>query len=454
MIERSTPNARGTARAHYTGAVLAALVSLSSANAQANGRYPKADQLLIAADRPGFLAVRTTFGLLLSQDAGSDWDWVCESAIGYSGIQDPTLGLMENGTIIAGLSEGLARSTDLGCGWGFAEADLSDSPVVDLTVRKDPISSALSLVWDQQGSSYSSRFLQSDDNGRTFVPYGTPIDPSVLALTLDVAPSDAHRVYASGTRTVDGVRAGLLFTSTDDGEHWTEYPVPFDAKLEQGVYIAAVDPKDHDTVYLRTNSATTSRLLVTHDAGEHFEIAYSGSLLAFALSPDGSRLYFGGEDGLHSGLASDLSFEKRANLRLLCLAASEDTVFACSDEHSGFTVGASNDGGFNFEPLLHLKTVRGPLQCAADAAVAACASEWPLVRSQLGIPVPMDTDAGDQADAGSTSTTPTATDSSCAVASSALGTANGPGPGCVVLVASCWLSRRYRLRVRSRPPAR
>lgn len=379
---------------------VAALIVSSGGAARANGRYPKADQLVLSPDQPGLMVARTTFGFLVTNDAGAHWDWLCERAIGYSGVQDPTVGLMDSGTIIASLSEGIARSTDAGCNWSFAAADLNGSPVIDLTVRKDQPSRALGLVWDAQTVSYSSRFVYSDDNGRTFVPYGNSIDPSVLVSTLDTAESDPHRLYASGTRSVDGVRAGLFFSSLDDGEHWTEASVPFDAQLEQGVYIAAVDPRDPDTVYLRTSSATVSRLLVTHDAGQHFAVAYSGSLLAFALSPDGSRLYFGGDDGLHTGLARDLEFEQRSALRLLCLAASSDTLYACSDEHSGFTVGASEDDGTTFTPLLHLKTVNGPLVCDAGDSVATCAADWPLVSAQLGIPTSGDAAGAEGAAAG------------------------------------------------------
>ena len=356
--------------------------------AHANGRYPKADQLLIAPDDPQLLAVRTTFGLLLSHDSGRNWDWICERALGYSGVQDPTIGLMERGAIIAGLSEGIARSADQGCSWDFSEAPLAGSPVIDLSVRGARADQALALVWDAQSIGYSSRILASKDNGRSFSAHGTAIDPSVLVTTLDSAASDPHRLYASGTRSVDGVRSALLFASDDDGEHWSEHALPFDPKLEQGVYIAAVDPEDADTVYLRTSSASVSRLLVTHDAGERVSVVYSGSLLAFALSSDGKQLYFGGEDGVHSGLASALLFEKRASLRVLCLAATADTVYACADEYSGFTVGASRDGGFTFQPLLHLHTVRGPLACAGE-----CERDWPLVRAQLGIPPPSGTGA-------------------------------------------------------------
>lgn len=434
--------------------------------AHANGRYPKADQLVIAREHPEVLTVRATFGLLVSRDSGRNWDWICERAIGYSGVQDPTIGLMTGGTIIASLSEGIARSTDQGCSWGFSEATLSDSPVIDLTVRREAPNQALALVWDPQNVGYSSRFLASDDNGRSFVPYGNPIDPSVLVVTLDVAPSNPSRVYASGTRSVDGVRSGLLFRSDDDGEHWTEYAVPFDPKLEQGVYIAAVDPSDANTVYLRTSSATVSRLLVSHDGGKQVEVAYAGSLLAFALSPDGKQLYFGGEDGLYSGLARDLDFEPRSRLRLLCLAATEDTVYACSDERSGFTVGSSSDGGFSFEPLLHLNTVRGPLACSKDE----CERDWPLVRAQLGIPTPGELDAGVDAsapDAGAAGSAGSSADppsepgppasgatSSCGTGGFAAGGAPASGLGLALAMAAARFSLRRRLRARFRLPAR
>lgn len=435
------------------------------ATAHANGRYPKADQLVVMPDHPDFLVVRATFGLLISSDTGQSWDWVCERAMGYSGIQDPSLALMEGGTILAGLDEGLARASNAGCNWGFSEADLGDAPVIDVTVPRTRPSSALALIWDPRAGDggYSSRILSSDDNARTFVPYGNAIDPSVLVLTLDTAGSDAHRVYASGTRTVGEAREGLLFSSNDDGEHWTEHPVPFDPKLEQGVYIAAIDPNDANVLYLRTSSVSTSRLLVTRDGGETFRVAYSGSLLAFALSPDGSQLYFGGEDGLHAGTAADLKFEQRSQLRLLCLAATGSTLYACSDEHNGFTVGASTDGGFSFEPKLHLNTVRGPLACTESAASASCAGEWPATRARLGI-------IGDGA-AGASGAAGAASDGTGdpeALAGAGPAPSGDAGSGCSVGAArqavgsglllgvlGAWLSRRARRsRGSSRPPAR
>lgn len=444
-------------------AALATLVSLVcvSPSARANGRYPKADQLLVDREARSF-TLRTTFGLLLSRDGGLNWDWVCERALGYSGVQDPTIASMDGGTLLAGLSEGIAHSADQGCNWAFSAADLNGSPVIDLTVRKGPPNQALALVWDAQRIGYSSRILASSDQGRSFSAHGRAIDPTVLVTTIDVAPSDTRRIYASGTRSIDGVRSGLLLSSDDDGEHWSEHALPFDPKLEQGVYIAAVDPRDADTVYLRTNSASVSRLLASRDGGNQVSVIYSGSLLAFALSPNGRQLYFGGEDGLHTGLAEDWSFERRSSLRVLCLAATADTVYACSDEHSGFTLGASRDGGSSFEPLLHLKTVRGPLSCTT----AQCESDWPLVRAQLGVPPPNEPDAG--SDDGGASTADASAESgdggpapnaplrprgpSCALGLSQSG--DLPGSRTLLFVALIRLSRLRRLSARRRLPAK
>jgi hypothetical protein len=437
-----------TARLAFASGLFAAILC-SSPSAHANGRYPKADQLIIAPDDANFLTVRTTFGFLVSDDSGKNWDWICERAIGYSGAQDPTIGLLGGGAIIASLSEGIARSADHGCTWGFSQANLGDSPVIDLTVHQAAPSHALALVWDAQTIGYSSRILASNDGGRSFLPYGTPIDPSVLVTTIDIAPSNPERVYASGTRYVDGARAGLLFMSDDAGRHWTEYPVPLVAKLEEGVYIAAVDPKDADTLYLRTSSASVSRLLVSHDGGKQVSAIYSGSLLSFALSPDGKQLYFGGEDGLHGGSSSDTQFEKRADLRVLCLAATADTVYACSDEYSGFTVGASSDGGSTFEPLLHLKTVRGPLSCSA----AECESEWPVVSAQLGIRTPNEADAGFEGSAGGSPAPPAAarTPSSCTFSGEKSGSVSDLG---LLLLVAAGLTRLRKSRLRSRLPAK
>jgi photosystem II stability/assembly factor-like uncharacterized protein len=258
------PRLRYPTRAPSVASALLALAAgLASPEARANGRFPRADQLVVVPGRADELVLRTTFGLLLSSDAGETWDWVCERAIGFSGIQDPSLAVMPNGVVLVGLLEGLAQSSDRGCSWSIAATPARELPIVDLSARREAPSHAVALAWEQQPATatapgYRARFFATPDGGESWQAQGTGIDPSVLVLTLDVAPSDPHRLYASGIRG-GTQRTAALFVSTDDGQSWSERPVPFDARNEQGLYIAAVDPVTADRVYLRTSSSRADR---------------------------------------------------------------------------------------------------------------------------------------------------------------------------------------------------
>lgn len=383
---------------------------LPSAPARANGRFPRADQLVQVPGRPEALWLRATFGLLYSSDAGAGWDWVCERAIGFTGQEDPALGVLSDGTVFAGIGAGLSRSRDGGCSWALDDlpdrggaapsasgaANSERLPITDVSVRAAVPGSAVVMAWEPQPVTtttpgYRSRFFATSDGGLTWRAYGEGLDPSVLGLTLDVAPADARRLYASGIRP-GAQRTASLFVSTDDGASWTEHPVPFDARDETGLYIAAVDPAQPELVYLRTSGANQSRLLVTRDAGATFEEHFAGGpMLGFALSPDGATLYLGGpDDGLWVGSRDTLVFERRADLPVQCLLRTADALYACSsDAAGGFTVGASYDDGHTFEPKLFLSSVRGPLACDTDSPTASttllCASDWPATAQRLGI---------------------------------------------------------------------
>ncbi len=366
----------------------------ASSEASANGRFPRADQLVFAPGRPSELVLRATFGLLISRDAGASWDWVCERAIGFDGIEDPAVAVLNDGVVLAGLFGGLAQSEADACSWRFANTTAPDLPVVDLSVQRGSSNVAVALAWEpqppgQETPGYRSRFFRTLDNGATWAPYGNAIDPSVLLLTLDLAPSDARRLYASGIRT-GTTRSAVLFESTDEGVTWIEHAVPFDARSEQGLYIAAVDPLTPELVYLRTSAASSSRLLVTRDGGLSFEEQFAGGpLLGFALSADGSSIYLGGlDDGLWAGTRGQANFEQRSTLPIQCLASSGDTLYACSNDLGGFALGASHDGGFNFEPMLRLSEVRGPLACPAGSSASACGALWPALSERLGVMPP------------------------------------------------------------------
>jgi hypothetical protein len=142
-------------------------------------------------------------------------------------------------------------------------------------------------------------------------------------------------------------------------------------------------------------------------------------MLGFALTPDGKSLFVGGlVDRLLYAAVPDLiaspgaefAFEKRANVQVQCLATDGATLWACSNEVSGFLVGASTDGGQSFTRKLGLSTLRGVASCPANARTAQCNALWPAQANELGIVV----DAGAPVvDGGIVQDASTSLDASC-----------------------------------------
>lgn len=375
------------------GSAVAIATLTCAPNALANGRFPAASQLVVGPNDPSLLAVRTTFGLLVSRDQGANFDWICETALGYSGVQDPSVGITASGAFTIGTFGGLLVSPDTGCAWSFVGGALTKIPVDDIVVRPDTPSTALALTRKHTGDDdagapvYLTQIYATTDNGAGWSKLGAPIDPAALTYTLEVARSDPQRLYVSGLKGTGASAQALLFVSSDGGATWTPRTIPLDAANERAPFIAAVDPAKPDVVYVRTSGPTANRLLVTTNAGQSWDVKYTGGqMLGFALSPDGSKVYLGGpDDGVRVASTSDFQFTKKAAIAVQCLAARGSTLYACSnDKNGGFAVGASTDDGATFTAKLHLSTIRGAIVCASpDASAAECAQEWPTVRDSL-----------------------------------------------------------------------
>ncbi len=304
------------------------------------------------------------------------------------------MGLTAQNALVAGLQmpAGLEVSRDNGCNWTCTAGSLANESIVDIAVRPDAPDTVVALTntplpTDAGGGTHSQVFRSTDD-GASWTPIGAPLDPSVIATTLDVAPSDPHRLYVSATRGFGPTRTASLLASTDDGATWTEWPAPFDPGTETSIYIGGVDPSDADRVYLRTDG--TSRLFVTapSDGGLSFQtiLTLTGNMLGFALSPDGSKIYAGSEiDGLFVGDRATMTFLHRSStvlgmeagardIHVQCLAARAGELWACADEPSGFIVGVSTDDGSTFSPRLHLNGVEDPIACTSGTPVSLACS--------------------------------------------------------------------------------
>lgn len=425
--------------------------------ARANGRFPATNQLVPDPGNPSRIVVRTTFGVLVSPDAGRNWDWICESAYGKTSDTDPPLALVTGGRIMLGLFNGLRISTPDGCGFESRSEFASEPIVVDVTTEVGDANRAYALTSTFAGASdgggwrYDNRVHFTADGGASWQTLGPPLADDALLETLDAAPSDANRLYVTGVRAVGDERRGVLFRSDNHGTNWNETPIPLPAVQSGSPYLAAVDPGDPDRLYVRTTGGDLGTLLVSKDGGASFELIYSGSnVTGFALLDQGKTLAIGTPTSLGFADKDELVIREKSQIRIQCLTAIGDTLYACSSESFGFTIGRSLDRGATFESLLHLDGIRGPLPCASGST-AACEAEWPALRDLLS-GKPPDAGPGFQpADAGLRAFEPTG-GCSCRQVPSAGGAALPVALG--LMMAALFGLRQRRRRRRTRTPNR
>ncbi len=372
---------------------LLALTAIRSPVA-ANGRFPNATQLVASPADPKHFLLRTTYGVIQTFDNGGTWAWSCERAVGYSGAFDPAFAISGTGAVLAGLSDGLARSGDRGCEWA-RQPSLAGKYVIDLAV--DP-RNAMRVVGVTAGERAS--VIESIDGGATWLTV-SELDADVRAETLDATASDGQRLYVSGALSGDP-NNGVLLRSDDGGRTFKRHLI----ELRGGAapFIAAVDPTNADVVYLRINVSDrpdggvgTDHLVVTTDGGGSFRNAATatGQMLGVALSPDGSKIAYGGpRDGLLVASTSDFALRRVGSHSARCLAWRSEGMYVCVPEGElGFTVGLSTDDGASFRRFYTVTKVT-ELKCAASTSTGAmCPADWPAIYSMVEDDVVIGADA-------------------------------------------------------------
>jgi hypothetical protein len=376
---------RALGRTWLLGLAIASAAALASRAAGANGVFPSAGQIVVDPGDPAHLLVRTTFGILTTRAGGEPWDWICESAVGYGDFFDPAIAVTQDGTVLAGIADGLAVAHGDTCTWTKAPGPIDGHLVVDVSVEKAALSHAVAVT--ANGAGDGGRFWESLDDGVTWTQAGTNLPADLTVASVDVAPSDATRVYVSGLTKTAVSYEGALAVSPDRGQSWSVFPVP-SSDVGHAPYVAAIDPQNPDRVYVRTDGLP-GRLFVFDLATATFSEAFTstGRLYGFAISPDGQTLLVGGNpDGIWRAPSASMSFEKVAGIAPRCLTWVEAGVYMCAaDIAEIFTVGLSHDQGATFEPIIHLPCVRGPLDCERATGVGAlCGDAWPMVALQIG----------------------------------------------------------------------
>ena len=232
---------------------LAFALVLAASTAYANGRPPQTSTITF---RPGMeqqILAGMSFGLLRSDDGGTTWKWMCEDALPYGGMYDPDYAWMTSGTFFATTFDGLKINTD-GC---VFQPTVLAPPDPDLkffsVIARGPDNALYVAAADPK----DGKIYKSTNEGAAFPTSSMPGMLNDWWQSLEVAPSDAQRLYLSGYRFVQQGGGGtvknfLLFTSTNGGTSWNPLPITdFTLMSNSTLEIAGIDPANPTTVYAR-----------------------------------------------------------------------------------------------------------------------------------------------------------------------------------------------------------
>ena len=377
----------GVALARGLSFTLALACSLAApARARADGAFADSKVILLPRSQPQrIIASSDLAGLLVSDDDGATWSWICEAAIGhFAGLFQ--LGPAPDERMFAITQRGLSRSGDAGCSWersGGAAQRASDAfPDPNDPQRVFMVAQPATSDWDD--SARPDVLVVSADGGRTF---GEPLYMTTAASItgVEVSRSDPQRVYL----TLDAFDPAhpYIARSSDGGASWEK--MDWYAPLGQRplvLRILAVDPQDPDTIYVRMSNGSNDALAITHDGGSSVRIAHElgDRMSAFLLRSDGA-LAVASADGTsfisHDG--GD-SFEPWTDaLHMQALAERDGRLYAvANNRRDGFALASSDDGGSSWRPLLTFDRLQGPLACGALAAI--CDASWSALAPTLG----------------------------------------------------------------------
>src|SRR5690606_12148106 len=83
---------------------------LAPLTASAHGRPPRVERIAFDPNDPQRIVLSATIGLIVSEDGGETWSWVCAAAFGADPTQeDPDVVVMEDGSVVVATFDGVAR---------------------------------------------------------------------------------------------------------------------------------------------------------------------------------------------------------------------------------------------------------------------------------------------------------------------------------------------------------
>jgi hypothetical protein len=355
---------------------------------RANGRPPAAVSMAVEPSTGPRVLVGATFGLLITTD-GANWRWVCEQSVyagGAFGVDDPRYRLSATGTIYAGLPSGLTLSRDGGCSFMHASGAVATANIGD--VAMSPVD-AQTVYAVTASVGVANGFYISHDDGLSFTLVGTP-DPTaffrrVVAVGVDAWVSGFDNVGAGHHRLLR--YAGALGTVTGlqpTGLDQTGPVADLVAGSSSALYLASQDPP---------------ALFKSTDGGGTWAQVFSAPILRAAWLDASEGLWLATGTGITESHDSGATFTPVSPELLTCLGGRPGVLFGCSPSGSSSAFQRSADGA-SWTSILRLdRDIVGVLSCPAGTPTHdLCEPLWPSLRTQLGLPGPLDAGSADGAE--------------------------------------------------------
>lgn len=352
--------------------------------AQANGRPPTPLSVAFKRGQSDHVLIGTSFGVLMTENAGLNWRWLCEPAVENADADPEWLWLEDNTLLAVTFAAAFRRSEDGGCTWAAPSPPLGGF-VVDVEPHPTEPQTLLQVVRVETAGATTSRLFRSMDGGKS-TPTLLLETPGQRLTAVRYAPSAPEHIYAASLAPTAQISS--LYHSSDSGETWEELPFRTGAGFEyQLVGVDATDPKVVFAVTFGHNS-----LLRSSDGGKSFQevLATGAYLLAFHVDLRTHLIWASdGVSGLYRSDDSGKSFVKLAETpSATCIANDERAVYICASAlKDGFVVGRSEDGQ-HFTPFMPwFNVLGGPLLCPAGTDphdLPLCEAAWPGLAQSVG----------------------------------------------------------------------
>jgi photosystem II stability/assembly factor-like uncharacterized protein len=201
--------------------------------------------LFVRHDRP--LSGDQGQGLLKSEDGGRSWVNLAKAEFDGYAFSFLQFAAKDAGTLYAGTTGGLFRSTDQGRSWNRVPLPSRSKPVTSLAF--DPDSPEHAFIGVFGVGVFECHSLQIDMPDCQLARNGLPLS-NISRVEIVIGKQQPFRVFAYIADAAGSLRG--LYSSDDIGRHWYRIENAPDLFQGQGFYneVLAVDPRDSSVIFL------------------------------------------------------------------------------------------------------------------------------------------------------------------------------------------------------------